>query len=85
MQRTVTEHLVSESGRHGGLIFEEMTRQWEGNDLDSFLGVNESKSKNNNSVLAFQVLQMEFLGFTGFVIPFAHFPTVGVQAHHLVV
>jgi len=56
----------------------------QGNDLDKLLGVDESKGKNNNSVLASHFLQMEFLGFSGFMFPFAHFPIVGVQAHHLV-
>ena len=56
----------------------------QGNDLDKCLGVDESEDKYNNSVSASHILQMEFLGFTGFVFPFAHFPTVGVQAHHLV-
>jgi len=56
----------------------------EGNDLERCYGVQESNGKNNNIMLASNVLQMEFLGFSGIVFPFAHFATVGVQAHHLV-
>ena len=56
----------------------------EGNALDRCRGVDEKSGKVNNTTLASNVLQMEFLGFSGFVFPFAHFATVGVQAHHLV-
>ena len=55
----------------------------EGNDLDRCHGVHEKNGKTNNTILAANVLQMECLGFSGFVFPFAHFATVGVQAHHL--
>ena len=98
MENTATEKHLPECGRQGGLIFDEMTIQQdlqmdrrdgsatltgtvdmgkEGKALDS------SKTNKNKSELATHALQMEFLGFTGFVFPFAHFPTVGAQAYHL--
>ena len=99
MESTASEKHLPESGRHGGVIFDEMTIQQdlqmdyragsatltgtvdlgkEGNALDA------SKKKNNSQCyLASHVFQMEFLCFSGFVFPFAHFPTVGAQAYHL--
>ena len=47
----------------------------EANDLDRCYGAQESDGKNNNTILASNVLQMEFLWFSGFVFPFAHFAT----------
>ena len=86
MTATANEKKVPESGRQGGIIFDEMSIQRdlqldsvkmgkEGNDLDRYRGVHEKNGKVNNTTLASNVLQMECLGFSGFVFPFAQFAT----------
>ena len=94
MKTTANEKNVPESGRQGGIIFDEVSIQRdlqldsragetrlsgsvnlerEGHDLYICYGVQESNGKNNNIVLASNVLQTEFVGFSRFVFPFAHF------------
>ena len=100
MDKAAQEKKVPEFGRHGGLIFDEMAIQ-EDLQLDSHEGRSslvgavdlgeECKDMDilrhgeQKTRLANHVLQFEFLGHTGFVFPFAHFPTTGVQAYHLLV
>ena len=92
MENTATDKHLPECGRQGGLIFDEMGIQQdlqmdrrdgsatftgtvdmgkEANALDS------SKIIKNKSELATHALQMEFLGFTGFVFSICAFPNCG--------
>ena len=97
MQRTATEQLVPESGRHGGLIFDEMSIQRDiqldsrdghsrlsctvdlgghGNDFDKFIGVDESKGKNNKCV-SFSFSTNGILRVHWFRVPLCSFPYSG--------
>ena len=87
------------SGRRGGIVFDEMSLQ-EDLQLDTTGGspklvgcveltpecsaMETVRHKRKISRLATHVLQLEFLGYSGFNFPLAHFPTSSVQAYHLI-
>ncbi len=90
---------LAEEAYEGGIIIDEISiqpdRQISTRDgCASLVGCVDLGSENaaldslragvHKQELVTHVLQMEFLSFwSGFVFPFAHFPTRGAQAHHL--
>ncbi len=99
MYDTAMERALPPHGYEGGIILDEMSLQPdlqistrggfpslvgsvdlgpECNDLDVL------RQHCRKGTLASHALQFEFLSFHGFVFPFAHFATTGVQAHHLI-
>ncbi len=99
MHHTAEQKKLPQSARRGGLIFDEMSIQQDlqldktGGD-ETLIGTVELspecchmdtiRQKQISHPLATHVLQMEFLGFSGFHFPVAHFPTSGIQAHQLI-
>jgi hypothetical protein len=89
---------VPAEGYHGGIIFDEMALQ-EDIQIDNRGGsvnlsglVEYGRDGDNMDIiihgkksakLATHVLQMEFLGHTGFVFPFASYPCDQAQPYHL--
>lgn len=98
MANTAKQNNLPEFGYNGGIVLDEMAIQ-EDLQLDSnegtpsLVGTVDYGPQGNNLdtlrtgekdiKLATHALQFEFLGATGFVFPFAHWPTKGVQAYHL--
>ena len=98
MVDTATEIKLPAEGYEGGLIFDEMSVQSDlqldnkGGDWKMTGMVDLGDDCNNVDIiiankkqckLASHVLQMEFLGFTGFIFPFAFFASTQAQAYHL--
>jgi hypothetical protein len=98
MYDSAREKNLPPEGYVGGLIFDEMSLQeniqmdnkggnWKlmgmvdygmhGNDTETII------HGRKESVLASHVFQMEFLGYTGFIFPFASFPSHQAQSYNI--
>ncbi|XP_033763366.1 uncharacterized protein LOC117344648 [Pecten maximus] len=89
---------IPPEGLYGGLLIDEMSIQPDlqfkkANGTLKLIGFTECtpesvifdqlKTNKQEKVLATHVLQLVFLGFTGFLFPFAHFPTTTASGHEL--
>ena len=99
MLDTADQKGVPQSGRRGGIVFDEMAIQQD-LQLDSRenqanlvgavdLGTTAKhmdiiRHQASKKVLATHALQFEFLGHSGFMFPFGHFASPGAQAYHLI-
>ena len=98
MYQSAQKVKLTDAGRHGGLIHDEIKIQEDlvlkkdGSDvkLSGWVDTGEEafnlsllKSNGQTRKLATHVLQISFLGYTGFRFPLVHYPTDGIKASEL--
>ncbi|WAR24514.1 hypothetical protein MAR_038183 [Mya arenaria] len=98
MMAEAEQNKLPEDGYKGGLVFDEMaipkdiqiTKNGDAIELDDLVDVDEEanacqrlRKGKQQKALGTHILQLLFIGLTGFRFPFAHFVTKGIRALQL--